>query len=304
MKNLLFPTALAVLLVVTACPAHAVKLRFNWREGDTFRYRTQFAAAMEATLPLPGAPGPQRLQQTGTIVHQEKVLSVQPDGTMELESSNLSGSIKSTVEGEEQTRDAPPNRSTQKMTPQGKVVEASQEQEKEKEPTPAEMMAEGPGPSPSDLFDASLLLVFPDRDLKVGDKWNETFEVNLGEGEKPMKVEFSGELLGFVTIDLPSAKGVRCAKIKAKFHIPMSETMTPEGEGDMGSASVDAHVRGEFVTYFAYEKGVVAFATGWVTASMKTTASLPPGIPVPPGMDRDFEATMKMKMNVKTVWQK
>lgn len=303
MKNLLRLTVLAVLLVVAACPSHAAKLRFNWREGDAFRYRTQFAAAMEAALPIPGAPGPQRFQQTGTIVHQEKVLSVQSDGTIELESSNVSGSIKSTVEGEENTHDAPKNRSTQKMTPQGKVTEASRDKGAE-EPTPEEMMAEGPGPSPSDLFDASLLLVFPDRDLDAGDKWNETFEVNLGEGEKPMKVEFSGELLGFVTVDLPSVKGVKCAKIKAKFHIPMSETMTPEGEGDMGSASVDAHVRGEFITYFAYEKGVVAFAEGWVTGYMKTTASLPPGVPVPPGMDRDFEATMKMKMNVKTVWQK
>ncbi|MCS6859466.1 MAG: hypothetical protein NZT92_03995 [Abditibacteriales bacterium] len=303
MKSLLRWTALTALICAAISPAHAVKLRFNWREGDAFRYRTQFAAAMEATLPFPGAPGPQRLQQTGTILHQEKVLSIQSDGTIELESSNISGAIKSIADGEEKTHDVPKDRSVQKMTPLGKVTEASQD-ERGEEPTPEEMMAVGPGPAPSDLFDASLLVVFPDRDVKIGDKWNETFEVNLGEGEKPMKVVFSGELLDLVTIDLPTAKGVKCAKIKAKFHIPLSETITPQGEGDMGSASVDAHVRGEFITYFAYEKGVVAFAEGWVTASVKTTASFPPGLPLPPGMDRDFEVTMKMKMNVKTVWQK
>jgi hypothetical protein len=85
----------------------------------------------------------------------------------------------------------------------------------------------------------------------------------------------------------------------------MSESLSPEeGGGEMGSASVDAHVRGEFITYFAYEKGVVAFSEGSVTAYMKTSITPPPGISLPPGMEGGFEASAKMKMNIKTVWQK
>lgn len=135
------------LLSLNAATSQEYTLKLNVKEGDTFKYRM----SMEVDF------GGQNVLATSTITN--KVLKVEENGNVQMESA--SGEMIVKFGDQEMPQPAPP---ATKMTfkPNGSVASV-----------------EG-GDGLVQQMNASQL-VFPDKPIKVGDKWSETVKDPNGE---------------------------------------------------------------------------------------------------------------------------
>ncbi|MDM7460497.1 MAG: DUF6263 family protein [bacterium] len=158
MKRPIRATLLTVcaLLSLSVATSQEYTLKLNVKEGDTFKYRM----AMEIDF------GGMNVLATTTITN--KVLKIDTDGNVQMESQ--SGEMMIKFGDQEMPQPAPP---ATKMTfkPNGAVAKAEG----------------GDGMMPQ--MNASQM-VFPDKPIKVGDKWSETVKNPAGE----LKIEY--ELVG------------------------------------------------------------------------------------------------------------
>ncbi|MGQ9900764.1 MAG: hypothetical protein ACUVR1_00955 [Fimbriimonadales bacterium] len=144
------------LLSLSAATSQEYTLKLNLKEGDTFKYRM----SMEIDF------GGQSVLATSTITN--KVLKIEENGNIQMESA--SGEMIIKFGDQEMPQPAPP---ATKMTfkPNGSVASV-----------------EG-GDGLMQQMNASQL-VFPDKPIKVGDKWSET--VKNSNGELKIEYEFVG----------------------------------------------------------------------------------------------------------------
>ncbi len=158
MKRPIGATLLTVcaLLSLSAATSQEYTLKLNVKEGDTFKYRM----SMEIDF------GGMNVLATTTITN--KVLKIDTDGNVQMESQ--SGEMMIKFGDQEMPQPAPP---ATKMTfkPNGAVAKV-----------------EG-GDDMMQQMNASQM-VFPDKPIKVGDKWSETVKNPAGE----LKIEY--ELVG------------------------------------------------------------------------------------------------------------
>lgn len=145
------------LLSLSAAIAQEYTLKLNVKEGDTFKYRM----SMEIDF------GGQNLLATTTITN--KVLKVEENGNIQMESA--SGEMVIKFGDQEMPQPAsPPTKITYK--PNGEVVKMESVQ----------------GPLPSNIGNVA----FPDKPVKLGDKWSHTIKGQNGVPD----IETTYELIG------------------------------------------------------------------------------------------------------------
>ena len=144
------------LLSLSATFSQEYTLKLNVKEGDTFKYRM----SMEIDF------GGQSVLATTTITN--KVLKVEESGNVQMESASAEMVIK--FGDQEMPQPAPP---ATKMTlkPNGSAVKADGGDGVMQQMNPAQM-------------------VYPEKPIKVGDKWSET--VKNAVGELKIDYEFVG----------------------------------------------------------------------------------------------------------------
>jgi len=144
------------LLSLSAAIAQEYTLKLNVKEGDTFKYRS----SMDIDF------GGQNLLATTTITN--KVLKVEENGNIQMESA--SGEIVIKFGDQEVPQPAPP---ATKMTlkPNGSVAKVDGGDAMMQQMNPAQ-------------------ITFPEKPVKVGDKWSET--VKTPDGELAIEYELVG----------------------------------------------------------------------------------------------------------------
>lgn len=170
------------LLSLSAATSQEYTLKLNLKEGDTFKYRM----SMEIDF------GGQNLLATSTITN--KVLKVEENGNIQMESA--SGEMIIKFGDQEMPQPAPP---ATKMTfkPNGSVASV-----------------EG-GDGLMQQMNASQM-VFPDKPIKVGDKWSETVKNSNGE----IKIEYE-------LVSVEKVNDAEALKIKTTARVVNAK----EGEG-------------------------------------------------------------------------
>ncbi|BCW96044.1 MAG: DUF6263 family protein [Fimbriimonadales bacterium] len=178
------------LMSLNAATSQEYTLKLNVKEGDTFKYRM----TMEIDF------GGQNLLATTTVTN--KVLKVEENGNVEVESA--SGELIIKFGDQEMPQPAPP---ATKMTykPNGEIAK----------------MENAQGPLPTNASST----FFPDKPVKVGDKWSNTTKGQNGSPD----IETTYELVGTEKVaDIESVKvKVSVRAVNAK-----------EGEGFSGSGHV------------------------------------------------------------------
>ncbi|HET6456756.1 MAG TPA: hypothetical protein VFI02_20330 [Armatimonadota bacterium] len=117
---------------------------------------------------------------------------------------------------------------------------------------------------------------FPSHPIKVGDKWEDKFTVELPD-QKPIPVASTSDFMEFERVN-----NFDCAKIHTTYEIPFTLKMKPEtepkpaqGAGDLAkptSASpvedkpsvISGTEKGEFWTHFAYKEGKIIQSFGTI----------------------------------------
>lgn len=177
------------LLSLSAATSQEYTLKLNVKEGDTFKYRM----SMEIDF------GGQNVLATTTITN--KVLKVEENGNIQMESA--SGEMIIKFGDQEMPQPAPP---ATKMTfkPNGSLAKVDG------------------GDALMQQMNASQM-VFPDKPIKVGDKWSET--VKNPNGELKIDYEFVG---------VEKVNDTEALKIKTTARVVNAK----EGEGFSADGSV------------------------------------------------------------------
>jgi hypothetical protein len=122
-----------------------------------------------------------RLQMTGDVISTQRVVSVAADGTAQVESKDVSGTMRTSAFGKSQTSKAPMETTIYTVTKRGRVLRY-REVNPPREPGEVTPPAAGTSEQ-SDPLKALFGLNFPARDLQPGDTWNDENTVEIGGGK-------------------------------------------------------------------------------------------------------------------------
>src|SRR5262245_53124587 len=120
MPRLILSATVAVLLLGGVTEAEAIQLRYKFRKGDVSTYRTMVAAAGQTQSPFAAAP--MKMQMSVDVVSTQRVLSVAPNGTAQIESKNLSGTMRMTTSGKTETSKVPAEKTVYTLTDRGRLL--------------------------------------------------------------------------------------------------------------------------------------------------------------------------------------
>lgn len=243
---------LVLLVVASASGARAERLRYRFRPGQTIQYRANLAGAT-----MLGQTGGQmaRMQFRMTARQVQRVRSIS-GGTVVLEVVETTLSGKMTMGGKTEPMERAPNRSVVRMTERGRFLDRKGQGD------PAE---EG-GASGIDGADVLFGLNFPDRDLKPGDSWQDTFVI--GSKTEPQRVRATWKYVSREVF-----QGRPCVKITTTLSMPMSGGDTELGPGFAQQGKMSATM----TTYFDPKEGLEIYSSGsLVTASKADLTSLSP----------------------------
>jgi hypothetical protein len=298
LRSLPLAVMFALLLLGGAPEAQAIQLRYKFRKGDVSTYRTMVAAAGRSETPF--TPAAMKMQMTVDVLSTQRVLSVAPNGTAQIESKNLSGTMRMTNSGKTETSKVPPERTIYTLTDRGRLLryrdlatngkagDATSERS-----APGGSAADGAatGLENTDQLKALYGLNFPARDLKPGDTWNAESKVDIGSGQSVL-VKIASRFLA-----LTSFQGRRCAKILTAFEMPMAP---PGGAGEAEGVSMtsDGKVTGQITSFFDIAEGREVYTDGSVAMLMKMQMSAPLD---PSGAVQTVEMNTVFKMNLRQV---
>lgn len=246
---------LALIVVLSsASAARAERLRYRFRAGQTFQYRASLAGAT-----MLGQTGGQmaRMQFRMTSLQRQRVRSVS-GGTVLLEVVETTLSGKMTMGGKTESMARTPNRSVVRMTERGRFLERKSQ---------GEATEEG-GASGVEGADVLFGLNFPDRDLKPGDTWQDTFV--LGSKAQPQRVRATWK---YVAREL--FQGKPCARITTVLSMPMTGDEADVGLG--AGFAQQGKMSATMTTYFDPKAGVEVYSSGsLITVSKADLTSLSP----------------------------
>jgi hypothetical protein len=283
------PLAL-LLLIAAAREAGAIQLRYRFVRGEVATYRTMVAAAGQNRSTF--SETPMRMQMTADVLSTQRVLNVGADGTAQVESKDVSGTMRSTAFGRTQTTRAPKETTIYTVSNRGRVLRY-RELRPTRPRTPDEDPSRGEGKSSqSDPLKALFGLNFPARDLKPGDTWNDENKVETGGG-KSVVVKIASRF-----VELTRFRGRRCAKITSSFEMPSPPEESPFPEEPGVSVSQDGKVTGQITTYFDVEEGREIYSDGSIIMLTKMRMS---GGADPTGAPESAELSSVFKMNLRQV---
>lgn len=305
-RPIFFLTLATVFLV--AAPAEAVRLRYRFRKGEVATYRTFAAAAAQSETPF--ATAPMRMQMRVEVLSRQRVLSVAPTGTAQIESRNLSGATRMTAMGKTQTTPASPETTIFTLTDRGRVIRYREVSNPASRPgaVPASPVDPVLGAAPegetggfgdSDPLKALYGLNFPDRDLKPGDTWKANTPVEMAPGRSVL-IRIASRFVG-----MTRHRGRECAKIVTAFDMPTgpapaSGAVTTDAETD-APYSEQGRITGQITSYFDIAAGREIYTDGVVAMRMSMKMAAPAG---PSGETETAEMKSVMKMNVRQVFLK
>lgn len=251
-RKLMRPILLSLVVLLVPAAAHAERLRYRFRTGQTIEYRANLAGAT-----MLGQTGGQmaRMQFRMTARQLQRVRSLS-GGTVVLDvvESTLSG--KMTMSGKTEPMDRAPNRSVVRMTERGRFLDRKGQGEP----------GEEAGASGIDGADVLFGLNFPDRDVKPGDTWQDTFEI--GSKAAPQRVRGTWKYVAREVF-----RGRPCAKITTVLSMPMTGGDTELGVGLSERGKMSATM----TTYFDPKEGIEIYSSGsLVTTSKADLTSLSP----------------------------
>lgn len=289
-RVLLSALVISLLLLGGVSEAEAIQLRYKFRKGDVSTYRTMLAAAGQSQSPF--ATAPIKMQMTVDVLSTQRVLSVSPDGTAQIEAKNASGSTRMTVSGKTETSKVPPEKTIYTLTDRGRLLRYREQGARTAAASPpAGPEAGGVGMDNTDPLKALYGLNFPARDLKPGETWNAESKVDIGPGQSVM-VKIASRFLAMTTF-----QGRRCAKILTAFEMPMAPPMGA-GEAEGVSMTSDGKVTGQITSFFDVEEGREVYSDGSVAMLMKMQMTAPLD---PSGAVQTVEMNTVFKMNLRQV---
>jgi len=297
--------AASTLASLAATPAEAIRLRYRFRKGEVATYRTLVAAAAQSDTPFSAEP--MRMQMRVDVLSRQRVLSVTPGGTAQVESRNLSGSTRITAMGKTQTTKAEPEVTIFTLTDRGRVIRYREVPTGRARGAPppeapvdpvlgAAPVGEGTGFGDSDPLKALYGLNFPERDLKPGDTWTAQSPVEMAPGRKVV-IRIASRFVGMTRF-----RGRQCARIVTSFEMPTEPEGgdgAPDAEGF--SFSQQGRVTGQLTSFFDVAEGREVYTDGTVVMIMRMKMGAPSD---PSGAMETAEMNSVMKMNVRQVFLK
>lgn len=137
-----------------------------------------------------------------------------------------------------------------------------------------------PGKTMGDILTQLKSPGFPQKDLRVGDKWEQTYSVQI-PGQKAVPVKATSELVGFERV-----LKTDCARIKTTYEAPFAfvqdEAGSVPGGGGTGAISLVGKEAGEFWTCFAYKEGKVIMSHGSIRLMADARSDTPEDSAPPP----------------------
>jgi hypothetical protein len=245
------PACFLLLVVLLALPAaaRAEKFRYKYRPGQTVQYRANMAGAS-----MMGQNGGQMVKASyrTNMRHTQRVRSV-AGGVVTLEIVDVPVSGTMTAMGRTERYKQSTTRSLVKLTERGRFVSRktlSGDEEK--------------GSSPTDSLDALYGLNFPERDLKPGDTWEDTF--TLGQASAPQTVKVRSRYVGPVVF-----RGKPCAKFTTTLATSMTEEAADTGAGE--GPVPQGRMKGTLTTYFDPAAGLEVYSSGSIVMVAKADLS-------------------------------
>lgn len=235
-----------------AGPASAERFVYRYRPGQLLESR---AALAGASMIGPTTGTMMRAQFRARFRVVQRVISVS-GGVVTLEVREIPIGGKLMAFGREEAYTPEPSRSIVRMTERGRFISRKRVGE------PKRASAAGM-PDPTDVADVLYGLNFPDRDLKPGDTWEETF--TIGE-EEPQSVQMSCRYVGRETF-----RGRNCARIA----VTLSTTFKPHGAGpeSMGAPPASGRLTAQITTYFDPQAGVEVYSRGSLVLVLRADLS-------------------------------
>ncbi|HIE51698.1 MAG TPA: hypothetical protein EYP85_08045 [Armatimonadetes bacterium] len=246
--------------------AGAVRLRYNDQPGTKVSYKVGLAAtgiiyALDTQIPL---------QFKGTSGYEYEVVSVSPQGHITTRIRTLPFQVQSN------NQPLPPNALPQippllvTIDRQGKVLRVRAEGT-----APPSTLPAGLSFKYDDVLSQMSSLTFPQRDLKVGDTWENTVTVSLPRGGS-LRVTARSKLEGFQTV-----AGRRCAVIRTQVTLPLTLAFGIAGQQAQQAVPLTGkttgRMTGEIVSYFSLEEGLLQQSASEMRLEM--TMSGPSGGP-------------------------
>lgn len=256
-----------------------VILRYKGEVGGTQRYRAWFILRMIGIFATPKGERESRMEYRSEAVYLHKILGVEEDGTLEIETTKESG--KAQVISGDQTRALPdrPYRRVIRMTPQGRVVEErvvegeSRDDDRVNLAFPIASPRYQPNRWLDKLFTKAVHnIAFPERPIKPGDSWGEELTEQMTPNYR-VTIRIVSHFKEWVRVD-----GRLCALIESSIEAPIE---TEETVGDW-----DIQLQGRFIgvmtLYFDPKEGteVQAFDEGRLVLKVSMSGSGRPTLSV------------------------
>jgi hypothetical protein len=228
-----------------AAQGKAFDLAYKFTPGETARIRIYQHTT--GTRTLTGSSAPTSIDVELTTVIRLKCAQVQPDGTAEI-SIETESSVLS-IGGKRADAPQDPEPRTLRVAPSGKVVE------------PGEPKTAQPGARRSMLDFSSvesivLLVLLPDRPVRIGDSWSAEIPLRSAPDSKL--------LLDFRLEDVRRVTGVETAVI----NLGLSTPINPDAPAD--STTTHGTQEGSAELFFAVDKGALLTASGSVRSVLTT----------------------------------
>ncbi|MCS7225278.1 MAG: hypothetical protein NZ959_12125 [Armatimonadetes bacterium] len=223
-------------------PKEGTLFRYKGKVGDSKRTRSQYVLRMASELR--GLPEPRtgKIEFTADGIYLHRILSVDPDGTLEIETVKEKGTATLTIDDQKKEQPDRPFKRVIRMTNRGKVLE----EKIEGRPKAEEEESFGPIEWLEKLSEKTVEnIAFPDKPIKVGDRWEEQITVTLTRRLK-VPVLLKSVLKEFRTVDKRRV-GVIETIVDAPFQT--------EDSRDGATMNLQARFTGTFTLLFDPEEG-------------------------------------------------
>lgn len=251
-----------------------IVLRYKGNVGDVMRYKSWFRMR---TLGLSDDNPKLRMTFNYEAIHSHRIVSLSPDGVLEIEATRESGKVQR--DGREEDLSSKPYKRVVRMNDRGKVIEEKVIEGEERED-------ESKFADPVVLMDeihtrAVQNITFPENEVTKGTEWTTTLTERIADASVNVTIKSK-------VIDITEVDGHKCAVVDSEISAPVDLSLKI---GDM-----EIELNGEFKSwatlYFDYENGIEVLSEDQLRLVVDQTAS---------AGGKSFRLKFKVAANAKTV---
>jgi len=250
---------LVVALIALVGIAHSagdqgLVLRYRLAKGDkvTYNYSGSARAQLDVQKGLTTAKAEVSLQMKVVA----EVLDTKPNGDLQVQAQIVSGTVKMKSQGQQQSTPVQPAVANYEVTSRGEIKTAELLSGE-----PAAIGTIGLAFMPDDAFLLGGVGIFPERALKVGDKWKGVTRLTNPVTGETEPFSYESKLLAQEQV-----KGRPCVKVRTTATRKLSQTIdAPDGSRQ---ARVSIITTDEITWRFDYQRGVIMLAEDTDRAAM------------------------------------